>query len=205
MTRPALPVFDLGDPVPAPGPSDDMRLRLATRRSAPAQALTGPGPTPEEIAEIIFLAARSPDHGKLFPWRFVVLGPHSRTEVATALADVAVRQNRPEKARTVLGKLTAAPVTILVVSAPMPSATIPIWEQQLSAGAVCMNLEHAANALGYSASWITDWYSYDREALDLFGVGMDEQVAGFIHLGQAAEPLLERPRPDIAARTTYRP
>ncbi len=205
MIPPALPTFDLGDPVPGPKASEEMRLRLATRRSAPAQALTGPGPTRDEIDEILFLAARSPDHGKLFPWRFVVLGPDSRAELATALADVAVRQARPEKARTALGKLTAAPLTVLVVSAPVPSTTVPHWEQQLSAGAVCMNLEHAANAMGYAASWITDWYSYDREALALFGVGVAEQVAGFIHIGHVAEPLLERPRPDVAGKTTYRP
>lgn len=205
MTHAALPIFDLGDPVPSPTPSEEMRLRLATRRSAPAQSLTGPGPTPGEIEDLLTLAARAPDHGKLFPWRFVVLGPDSRVELAAALTDLAVRQARPDKALTALGKLTAPPLTVLVVSSPVPGATIPLWEQQLSAGAVCMNLEHAAHALGYAASWITDWYSYDPEALALFGVGAGEQIAGFIHIGRVTEPLLERPRPDLAARTNYRP
>ena len=133
------------------------------------------------------------------------MGPESRAALAQALTPLAARQPDAGKAAKVLSKLTAAPVTILVISAPMESRKAPAWEQQLSAGAVCMNLEHAAGALGYSASWITDWYSYDREALEMFGVTSGEQVAGFIHIGTLAEPPLERPRPDMAARTTFRP
>ena len=205
MTRPALPRFALGDPMPAPTPSDELRLRLATRRSAPAQALTDPGPSPAEIEDILALGARSPDHGKLFPWRFVVLGRQSRAALAEALTPLAAWQPQPDKARAVLAKLTAAPVTILVISAPVPNLKVPEWEQQLSAGAVCMNLEHAANALGYAASWITDWYSYDPQALDVLDVGGGEQVAGFIHIGSLAETSLERPRPDLAGKVTYRP
>ena len=91
-----------------------------------------------------------------------------------------------------------------MVSTPVEGAK-PVWEQQLSAGAVCMNLEHAANAFGYSASWITDWYSYDPQALELLGVTVGEQVAGFIHIGTLAEAPLERPRPDLTAKVEYRP
>ncbi len=196
---------DLGSALPLPVPSAELQRRLAVRRSAPAQALSGPGPSPDEIGRILNLGARSPDHGKLFPWRFVVLGPHSRATLAQALLPLADRQPAPDKARAVLGKLTAAPVTILVISAPVPSPKVPAWEQQLSAGAVCMNIEHAADALGYSASWITDWYSYDLEAKALYGVGADEQVAGFIHLGTLAEPPLERPRPDLSLKVERRP
>lgn len=204
MTLSPLPCFALGDPVPSPVASDSLRQRLATRRSASAQSLTGPAPTPDEVLEILSLGARTPDHGKLFPWRFVVLGPQSRAGLAEALAPMAARQPDPGKAAKVLSKLTAPPLTILVLSAPIAGHKVPEWEQQLSAGAVCMNLEHAANALGYAASWITDWYSYDPEALALFGVGADERVAGFIHIGTLAEPSLERPRPDVAAKTTWR-
>ena len=195
---------DLGQALPLPGPSIELQTRLAVRRSAPAQALTGPGPSGAEIERILTLGARSPDHGKLFPWRFVVMGPESRAALAEALTPHAERQAEPGKARKVLSKLTAAPVTILVVSTPVEGAK-PVWEQQLSAGAVCMNLEHAANAFGYSASWITDWYSYDPQALELLGVTVGEQVAGFIHIGTLAEPPLERPRPDLAAKVEYRP
>ncbi len=196
---------DLGAPLPLPAPSPELQRRLATRRSAPAQALAAPGPTPSEVERILTLGARTPDHGKLFPWRFVVMGPESRTDLARRLEPLATRQPDPAKAAKVLSKLTCPPLTILVVSAPVPSPKVPEWEQRLSAGAVCMNLEHAANAFGYSASWITDWYSYDPEAVALLGLSGNEQVAGFVHIGTLGEPPLERPRPDLAARTTYQP
>jgi nitroreductase len=196
---------DLGAALPLPIASEDFADRLARRRSAPAQSLTGPGPSRDEVERILTLGARTPDHGKLFPWRFVVMGPNSRADLAEALLPLADRQPGADKARKVLMKLTAAPLTILVISAPVDSQKVPVWEQQLSAGAVCMNIEHAANALGYSASWITDWYSYDAEATALYGVRDGEQVAGFIHLGTLAEAPLERPRPDLAARTDYLP
>jgi len=195
---------DLGASLPLPVPSAELERRLAARRSAPAQALAAPGPSPAEIERILALGARTPDHGKLFPWRFVVMGPESRAELARRLEPFAARQPDPGKAAKVLSKLTCPPLTILVVSAPVPSLKVPAWEQQLSAGAVCMNLEHAANALGYSASWITDWYSYDPQALELLGVGPGEQVAGFIHVGTLAEGPLERPRPDLTAKVSYR-
>lgn len=195
---------DLGRALPLPTPSAEMQTRLALRRSAPAQALAAPGPSREEIDRILTLGARTPDHGKLFPWRFVVMGRESRAALAGALAPLAGRQADPAKALKVLDKLTAPPLTILVVSTPIPGHKVPVWEQQLSAGAVCMNLEHAANALGYAASWITDWYSYDPQALELIGVGVGEKVAGFIHLGTLAEGPLERPRPDLTTRATYR-
>ena len=194
----------LGHALPLPVPSAEMEARLAQRRSAPAQALAAPGPTRDQIARILELGGRTPDHGKLFPWRFVVLGPESRAALATALTPLAQAQPQPDKARAVLGKLTAAPVTILVVSAPVPSQKVPVWEQQLSAGAVCMNVEHAAGVLGFSTSWITDWYSYDPDALRMLGLTEGEQVAGFIHIGTLAEPPLERPRPDLSTKVEYR-
>lgn len=195
---------DLGQALPLPTPSIELQTRLATRRSAPAQALGAPGPSPAEIERILTLGARSPDHGKLFPWRFVVMGPQSRAALAEALLPHAARQPDPGKARKVLTKLTAPPLTILVISAPVDSAK-PVWEQELSAGAVCMNLEHAANAFGYSASWITDWYSYDPQTVELLGVTSRERVAGFIHIGTLAEPPLERPRPDLSTLVVHRP
>ncbi|MGV9010933.1 nitroreductase family protein [Brevundimonas sp.] len=195
---------DLGLALPLPVASPELEDRLARRRSAPAQALTAPGPSADQIARILELGARTPDHGKLFPWRFVVLGPNSRADLTAAFAPFTARQPQPDKARAVLGKLTAAPVTVLVISAPVPSQKVPVWEQQLSAGAVCMNLEHASGALGFSTSWITDWYSYDLDALALLGLVEGEQVAGFIHIGTLAEPPLERPRPDLSTKVEYR-
>ncbi len=195
---------DLNAPLPLPFRSEAMLARLANRRSASAQLLSVPGPSEAEIEQILHLGARTPDHGKLFPWRFVVLGPQSRTELSEALAVLAESQNRVDKDLAVLAKLANPPLTIMVVSTPIQGHKVPVWEQQLSAGAVCMNLEHAADALGYSASWITDWYAYDPAAVALFGVQDGETIAGFIHLGTLAEPPLERPRPNMAHKVERR-
>ncbi|MEG0819947.1 MAG: nitroreductase, partial [Brevundimonas sp.] len=184
---------------------DEVLARLAVRRSASAQLLAAPGPSEAEIEQILHLGARTPDHGKLFPWRFVVLGPQSRAELSEALAALAETQGRVDKDLAVLAKLANPPLTIMVVSTPIQGHKVPVWEQQLSAGAVCMNLEHAADALGYSASWITDWYSYDPAAVALFGVQDGETIAGFIHLGTVTEAPLERPRPNMAHKIERRP
>lgn len=205
MTRLTLPAVALGDPLPVPERSDTQLERLAVRRSASAQQLTVPGPTPDEIETLLTLGARTPDHGKLFPWRFVVLGPQSRADLATRLEPLAARQPLPDPARATLVKLRNPPLSILVISAPVQDHKVPVWEQELSAGAVCMNLEHAAAALGYATSWITDWYSYDPEALAMFGVEPGERIAGFIHVGSLTDAPLERPRPDLAARVTRLP
>lgn len=196
---------DLAAALPLPVRSEERLSRLAVRRSAPAQSLTLPGPSDAEIEQMLRLGARTPDHGKLFPWRFVILGPRSRAELSQALAALAETQNRSSKEIVALAKLANPPLTILVVSTPIEGHKVPVWEQQLSAGAVCMNLEHAADALGYSASWITDWYAYDPAAVALFGVEDGESIAGFIHVGSLSEPPLERPRPDLEQKVTARP
>ncbi|MNU72570.1 putative NAD(P)H nitroreductase YdjA [compost metagenome] len=195
---------DLNAALPLPVRSDEVLARLAVRRSASAQLLIAPGPSEAEIEQILHLGARTPDHGKLFPWRFVVLGPQSRADLSEALAALAETQGRVDKDLAVLAKLANPPLTIMVVSTPIQGHKVPVWEQQLSAGAVCMNLEHAADALGYSASWITDWYSYDPAAVALFGIKDGETIAGFIHLGTVAEPPLERPRPNMAHKVERR-
>jgi nitroreductase len=188
---------------PLPYPLRDLALieRLRARRSAPAQALAAPGPSAGEMETILEIGLRSPDHGKLFPWRLVVIGPETKAAWVATLSDMAAT----DKARAVLGKLARPPATVMVVSVPVESASVPQWEQELSAGAVCMNLAHAANALGYATSWITDWYAYDDRARTLMGVGEGETVAGFVHMGTAGEPLLERPRPEVGAKVERRP
>ncbi|WP_313105606.1 nitroreductase [Brevundimonas sp.] len=195
---------DLNAALPLPVRSDEVLARLAVRRSASAQLLAAPGPSEAEIEQILHLGARTPDHGKLFPWRFVVLGPQSRADLSEALAALAETQGRTDKDLAVLAKLANPPLTIMVVSTPIQGHKVPVWEQQLSAGAVCMNLEHAADALGYSASWITDWYAYDPAAVALFGVKDGETIAGFIHLGTLTEAPLERPRPNMAHKVERR-
>ena len=196
---------DLSAALPLPVRSDEVLARLANRRSASALLLIAPGPSEAEIEQILHLGARTPDHGKLVPWRFVVLGPQSRADLSEALAVLAETQGRVDKDLAVLAKLANPPLTIMVVSTPIQGHKVPVWEQQLSAGAVCMNLEHAADALGYSASWITDWYAYDPAAIALFGVQDGETIAGFIHVGTLAEPPLERPRPNMAHKVERRP
>lgn len=196
---------DLNAALPLPVRSDAILSRLAVRRSASAQLLAAPGPSDTEIEQILHLGARTPDHGKLFPWRFVVLGPQSRADLSEALAALAETQGRVDKDLAVLAKLANPPLTIMVVSTPIQGHKVPVWEQQLSAGAVCMNLEHAADALGYSASWITDWYAYDPAAVALFGVQDGETIAGFIHIGTLTEAPLERPRPVMAYKVERRP
>lgn len=194
---------DLNQPLPLPTPLLELQRRLATRRSAPAQSLVGPAPDAAQMQTLLTLALRTPDHGKLFPWRLVVLSAAARRRIATELETLSTAQPDPAKARAVLAKLTAPPTTVLVISAPINDHKVPVWEQQLSAGAVCMNLEHAANALGFSASWITDWYAYDAQARPLFGLADGESIAGFIHIGHLTEPPLERPRPTLADKVSW--
>lgn len=192
---------EFGTGLPHPVRDEALTARLRTRRSAPAQGLAAPGPSAAELETILEIGLRTPDHGKLFPWRLVVIGPETRTRWAAELEALATT----DKERAVLRKLAAPPVTVIVVSAPVESPKVPRWEQELSAGAVCMNLEHAANAHGYAASWITDWYAYDPRAQALLGLTEGEAVAGFVHMGTAVEPLLERPRPALADKVARLP
>lgn len=190
---------DLGDRLPLPVRDDGVLQRLRQRRSAPAQALTAPGPDGVQLDLLLEIAARTPDHGKLFPWRFVVIAGEAKARLVEGLKPLAGAISDPVKAVNVLAKLAAPPVTVMVVARPDKAQKVPVWEQVLSAGAVCMNLEHAADAMGFSTSWITDWYAYDQRARPLLGLAGGEQVAGFIHIGTLAEGAAERPRPDMGA------
>jgi nitroreductase len=184
----------LGDPLPQPA-SPEVLAFLARRRSASALTLTGPGPDEAQVRTIIGLAARVPDHGKLAPWRFVVLSGAAKAAFAARLETIA--QARGDALLSAkLGKLKAPPVGIAVISSPR-AGKIPDWEQVLSAGAVCTTLLQAATANGFGANWITDWYSYDPEATAALGLVAGERVAGFVFIGNAAEPPLERERPDV--------
>ena len=194
------PAPEFGAPCPL-RPSAETLALMAGRRSASAQTLTTPGPSAEELAELIRLAARAPDHGKMTPWRFIVLEEPEKASLAADLATLAARQGNPAKARAALGKMSAPPVGVVVVSSPREGGK-PIWEQQMSAGAVCMNLLLAAEAMGFGANWITDWYAYDADARARMGVGQGEQVAGVVYIGAPSEDPLERVRPDTRALTT---
>ena len=201
VTVPPAPEF--GQPIATQGPSPETIRLLATRRSVSAATLVAPGPSRAELRDLLRLAGRAPDHGKLAPWRFVVLSGSAKARLVETLEPLAVKQADPDKARAVLAKLRNPPVTVMVVSR-MFESKIPEWEQQLSSGAVAMNLLIAAEAMGYAANWITDWYAYDAEARDILGLGCNERVTGFVHLGTAPSPPLERARPEVETLIDWR-
>lgn len=189
---------------------------MERRRSVDPDFLGEPGPSPGQIERLLKIAARVPDHGMLEPWRFIVLSGPARTEasariaaaygqaLATDMADFA--RDNPQKAARQQAKmptvLARAPLVVVVVSRADPNARKPEIEQLLSAGAVCMNLLHAATAMGFGADWLTGWPAYDARAHAILGVGAGEKVAGIIHVGTILRPSPERRRPDMAAVTT---
>lgn len=175
---------------------------MARRRSVSASSLTQPGPSLSQLDDLLRLAARTPDHGKLAPWRFVVLQSPGKDDFVRRLEAIAAESDQTGKRTAKLVKLKAPPMAIVVVSSPR-SGDIPVWEQTLSAGAVCYALLQATTAMGFGANWITDWYSYDPSALNLLGLGADERVAGFVLIGTANEPPAERVRPDARALTSH--
>ncbi|MFT4253694.1 MAG: nitroreductase [Caulobacter sp.] len=182
-------------------PAPEVLAFLARRRSASAMSLVAPGPSEAELANLLRLAARVPDHGKLAPWRFVLLRGEAKAAFAAKIAPLAADQANPTKATAAMRKLTTPPLAIVVISRPVPHE-VPQWEQVMSAGAVCTQLLLAASAMGYGANWITDWYSFDERALKILGLAEGEQVAGFLYVGTSAEQPLERVRPDVATITS---
>ena len=201
-TTAAPPAPEFGDAL-APEASPETVALLARRRSASAQTLGAPGPGPDQIALLLRLGARVPDHGKLAPWRFVVLQQPSKAELVRRFETIAAAREDAPKATAKLTKLSASPLSIAVVSRVTSDSDIPEWEQELSCGAVCTMLLTAAAALGFGANWITDWYAYDAQCCAILGLEPHERIAGIVHIGTPAEPPLERPRPDVEALTTY--
>lgn len=178
---------------------------LRTRRSVAPPRLDGPGPTREELDAILTLAVRVPDHGKLAPWRFIVIEGEARTRIGTVIADTFAADHPDADAGRLdqeRARLSHAPVVVAVVSRARPHVKIPEWEQVLSAGAVAMNLVVAANASGFSTSWLTEWFGYDRRVLDALGLDPRERLAGFVHIGRPQEAPVDRPRPDLAEIVT---
>ena len=174
---------------------------LARRRSVSALALVDPAPDAETLARLLEIAARVPDHGKLAPWRFVVIEGVEKARYVEALEAIAAGTPDAGKRVGSLRKLRQPPLCICVVSS-VKEAHIPEWEQILSAGAACMNLLSAALALGFGANWLTDWYAYDPQATAILNLAPGERVAGMIMIGTAPNPPDERPRPVAADLTT---
>lgn len=171
---------------------------LATRRSGKPRDLVAPGPDEAQLAQMLEIAARTPDHGKLTPWRFVVV-PADRREALSELITTAYLAERPQAARLEIEALDQfaqqAPTLVVVLSSPKLESHIPLREQELSAGAACMNLLHAAHALGFAGGWLTGWAAYADAVRDAFGAA-PEKIAGFLFIGTVSKPLEERPRPE---------
>jgi len=184
--------------------SDTITL-LKTRRSVKPMDLLGPAPSADEIETMLTIAARVPDHGKLAPWRFIVFEGEARERAGEIIAGVFKAANPQASAEQIAferGRLARAPLVIAVVSRAAPHVKIPEWEQQLSAGAVCMALVVAANALGFATSWITEWYAYDRNVLERLGLAPHERIAGFVHIGRPRLKPDDRDRPRLADLVT---
>jgi len=179
---------------------------LRTRRSLKPVELAGPGPSSVDLETLLTIASRVPDHGKLAPWRFIVFEGESRFRAGEAIAAAFVAKYPDSKAEHIdfeRRRLARAPLVIAVVSRAAPHGKIPEWEQVLSSGAAAMNLVTAAHALGYAATWITEWYAYDRNVLDAFGLAPHEKIAGFVHIGRPMQVPEDRPRPALADIVTH--
>ena len=169
---------------------------LETRRSGRPREMIAPGPDAAELERILTIAARTPDHGKLAPWRFVTVATDQRHALAEILAG-ALPQHDPDATAAHFAKAFEfahhAPALVVLVSAPVPDHKIPLWEQQLSAGAAAMNLLLATHAMGFVGGWITGWPAYSETVRAAF-CDPGERIAGFFFLGSPARPLEERPR-----------
>lgn len=179
--------------------ASSLRTHLATRRSGKARDMVTPGPDATELRDIIALALRTPDHGKLAPWRIVTVGADQRDALAALLKTAWVQEN-PGAAGLDLSALDQfahqAPTLLVLLSTPVVGAKIPVWEQQMSAGAVGMNLLHAAHAHGFVGSWLTGWAAYSPQVATAFGAGDGDTIVGYFFIGSPARPLDERPRPE---------
>ena len=173
---------------------------LETRRSAKPRELVGPGPTAQEMERILTVAARTPDHGKLTPWRFVTVADDQRDAFGAILREALVEHDpcasiahheKEDQFAHYEGQL------VVLVSAPVENHKIPVWEQELSCGAAGMNLLLAAHALGYAAGWVTGWRAYSERVRQAF-CEPGEKIAGFIFIGHPAREIEERDRPELS-------
>lgn len=177
-----------------------LRDYLLTRRSVSMAFLQAPGPNPDELEQILTIGTRVPDHGKITPWRLVLIAGDDRAKAGAALADIAA-QNTPGLDEASLEierkRFLPAPLTIGVLSSPKAHPKVPEFEQLLSAGNVAFNLVHAAYGLGFAASWVTQWYTFDPAAAAMLGARAGERFVGFINIGTPSTVIEDRPRPEL--------
>lgn len=188
-----------------PTPNDDALAFMLTRRSRPAKTLTGPVPDRAALEVLLTAAGRTPDHGKLEPWRFIVLEKAAMARLAGLIPDRGAALGiDPDKITKAINQYTMAELAIAVVSSPKPSDKVPQIEQTYSAGAVCLSLLNASLAAGWGANWLSGWASHDRTFVkDGLGLADHETIAGFIHIGTETSAPPDRPRPDLTAITTW--
>lgn len=198
ISLPPSPNF--GDQLNSSHKSDETIYLLLNRRSTTAKLMQEPGPDAEQLGIILQAGARVPDHGKLAPWRFLLVTEDHRHSLGERFAEIA-KKNVPDLSNADLvlerGRFLRAPIVIVVISKILQHHKIPVWEQQLSAGAVCQNMLIAANALGFASQWLTEWYSYDDDAKAVLGLTAEEQVAGFVYIGTTTDTVMERKRTDL--------
>lgn len=174
---------------------------LRQRHSTPVAQYREPGPSQDELTEILRFASRVPDHGKIAPWRFIVYRGDSRVKLGEEFLRLSLEKtpDMTEAAQQAeLGRFTRAPLVVAVVSTAAPHAKIPEWEQVLSAGALCLNMVMACEAHGYVANWRTEWITYDERVQSALGIREGEKAAGFIHIGSSDFNTPDRPRPELA-------
>jgi nitroreductase len=178
---------------------------LETRRSGRPRDMAAPGPSEDELDRMLRIAARVPDHGKIAPWRFLVIGS-ARRDAFQALLDEAYREEKPDAGRLEYEAnaqfAQQAPCLVAVLYRPNPERTIPLSEQRDSAAAAAMQLENAATASGYVSGWLTGWAAYS-EGVRTRLCEEGESVVGFFFIGSPAKPLEERPRPELSDVVRY--
>ncbi len=179
---------------------------LHTRRSAKARDLVAPGPDAEQLRYIFQAAMRVPDHGKLSPWRFIIIPDDERENFADIIENAYIKE-KPDAGRLEVQVMRSyalnAPTLIVIMSCPFENGRIPVWEQHLSAGAACQNLLLAATALGFACNWLTDWPAYSRLIIHALGGSDTDNIAGFIYIGSNIKMLEERPRPEYESVVTH--
>jgi nitroreductase len=176
----------------------DALHRLNQRRSVPARQLGAPGPDPDQLSQLLQAAVRVPDHGKLAPWRLILLKDQAKLrfgeQLAALEADPELPASHHEKN---LKRYTYAPLVITVIASPVAQSKVPRIEQLMSAGCLCYNLLHGAHVMGFGAQWLTGWAAYDPRVHQLLDLAEHEEIVGFVHVGTAQLEVPERDRPDI--------
>jgi len=172
---------------------------LITRRSTSVKMLAAPGPNDAQLEEILRVATRVPDHGKLAPWKIVVLREAGQQKLGNIAAEIFSRSTpeaTPAQVEFERTRFARAPLVLAILSVPV-LGKIPLWEQQLSAGCVCLNTLYGAQALGFGANWLTEWPAFDGEILQALGGAEGDAIAGFIYIGTATATPDDRPRPAL--------